>query len=125
QRASWVRAGLHCRRLRFVGNGEVAVCGASHRAILGMAARSARSEKGIPIFCATKERKRWVSPFRFPGSSLTSRGAMAVFLHLHAHLGQQIVQGALLKTPVHEVVEPHQGATLSPGILHILKDGPL
>src|SRR5437773_10835023 len=43
-----------------------------------------------------------------PGLFLTSRGAPAAVLHLLAHLGQQIVQGVLLKTPVDEVVECYQ-----------------
>src|SRR5207302_696674 len=59
----------------------------------------------------------------WPGLSLTSRGASAV-LHLHAHLRQEIVQGALLRVPVHEIIERHQGATLPSGNLHIMKDIP-
>src|SRR5262249_47376087 len=39
-------------------------------------------------------------------------------------LGQQIVQGAFLRTPVHEVVELHQGAALLAGDLHIVKNSP-
>src|SRR5262245_8711698 len=59
-----------------------------------------------------------------PESSLTRRGSPATVLQPHAHLSQEVVQGALLSTPVDEVVEGHQEVTLPPGDLHIVKDIP-
>ena len=57
--------------------------------------------------------------------SLRTSGRAAVVSHFHAHLGQQIVQCALLIAGFHDLVERYQVVRILPGNLHIAKDIPL